>query len=101
MRHRHSNRLQAYQNRPAQGLARVVCYSPKHNLTLAELTIEEIQQLLHVWQEQHDELGRMADIKHVLIFENKGEVVGVSNPHPHCQIYATNSSSSRSKPRLA
>ena len=79
-----------YQNRPAQGLARVVCYSPKHNLTLAELTIEEIQQLLHVWQEQHDELGRMADIKHVLIFENKGEVVGVSNPHPHCQIYATN-----------
>ena len=68
----------------------MVCYSPKHNLTLAELTINEIQQLLHVWQEQHDELGRMADIKHVLIFENKGEVVGVSNPHPHCQIYATN-----------
>lgn len=79
-----------YQNRPARGLARVVCYSPKHNLTLAELGINEIRQLLHVWQEQHAELGRMADIKHVLIFENKGEVVGVSNPHPHCQIYATN-----------
>jgi UDPglucose--hexose-1-phosphate uridylyltransferase len=79
-----------YQNRPARGIARVVCYSPKHNLTLAELTIDEIQQLLHVWQEQYDELGRMLDIKHVLVFENKGEVVGVSNPHPHCQIYATN-----------
>ena len=79
-----------YQNRPAHGVARVVCYSPKHNLTLAELTIDEIQQLLHVWQEQYDDLGRRADIKHVLIFENKGEVVGVSNPHPHCQIYATN-----------
>jgi len=79
-----------YQNRPARGVARVVCYSPKHNLTLAELTIQEIQQLLHVWQEQYAELGRMPDIKHVLIFENKGEVVGVSNPHPHCQIYATN-----------
>jgi len=79
-----------YQNRPARGLARVVCYSPKHNLTLAELGINEIQQLLHVWQEQHAQLGRMEDIKHVLIFENKGEVVGVSNPHPHCQIYATN-----------
>ena len=79
-----------YQNRPARGIARVVCYSPKHNLTLAELTIDEIQQLLGVWQEQYDELGRLADIKHVLTFENKGEVVGVSNPHPHCQIYATN-----------
>lgn len=79
-----------YQNRPARGVARVVCYSPKHNLTLAELTIAEIQQLLHVWREQYEELARLPDIKHVLIFENKGEVVGVSNPHPHCQIYATN-----------
>ena len=79
-----------YQNRPAQGIARVVCYSPKHNLTLAELAIDEIQQLLNVWREQYEELGRRADINHVLIFENKGEVVGVSNPHPHCQIYATN-----------
>ncbi len=79
-----------YQNRPARGIARVVCYSPKHNLTLAELSIAEIQQLLNVWQAQYDELGGMPDIKHVLIFENKGEVVGVSNPHPHCQIYATN-----------
>ncbi len=79
-----------YQNRPARGVARVVCYSPKHNLTLAELNVDQIQQLLQVWREQYDELGRMPDIKHVLIFENKGEVVGVSNPHPHCQIYATN-----------
>ena len=79
-----------YQNRPAQGLARVVCYSPKHNLTLAELTVDEIQQLLRVWQQQYAELSRQPDINHVLIFENKGEVVGVSNPHPHCQIYATN-----------
>jgi UDPglucose--hexose-1-phosphate uridylyltransferase len=79
-----------YQNRPARGIARVVCYSPKHNLTLAELSIAEIQQLLRVWQQQYDELSRIPDVNHVLIFENKGEVVGVSNPHPHCQIYATN-----------
>ena len=79
-----------YQNRPATGIARVVCYSPKHNLTLAELKVDEIQQLLNVWREQYVELGRLPDIDHVLIFENKGEVVGVSNPHPHCQIYATN-----------
>jgi len=79
-----------YRNRPAQGIARVVCYSPKHNLTLAELAPEEIENLLHVWQQQYRDLGSRPEIDHVLIFENKGEVVGVSNPHPHCQIYATN-----------
>jgi UDPglucose--hexose-1-phosphate uridylyltransferase len=79
-----------YRNRPALGLARVVCYSPRHNLTLAELEPEEVEELLRVWQEQHRELGARQEVRHVLIFENKGEAVGVSNPHPHCQIYATN-----------
>jgi UDPglucose--hexose-1-phosphate uridylyltransferase len=79
-----------YRNRPAQGIARVVCYSPKHNLTLPELAPEQIEDLLHVWQHQYRDLGSRPAIDHVLIFENKGEVVGVSNPHPHCQIYATN-----------
>jgi len=79
-----------YYNKPANGIARVVCYSPKHNLTLAELEISEIVTLLKVWQSQYLELGSYPDIVHVLIFENKGDVVGVSNPHPHCQIYATN-----------
>jgi UDPglucose--hexose-1-phosphate uridylyltransferase len=79
-----------YHNRPATGIARVVCYSPRHNLTLAELEVSEIATLLGVWQEQYSELAKRQEIHHVLIFENKGEVVGVSNPHPHCQIYATN-----------
>jgi len=79
-----------YRSRPARGIARVVCYSPKHNLSLAELETVEIANLLHVWQEQYTELGGRDEIDHVLIFENRGEVVGVSNPHPHCQIYATN-----------
>ncbi|MBA3321914.1 MAG: galactose-1-phosphate uridylyltransferase [Pyrinomonadaceae bacterium] len=79
-----------YRNRPAQGIARVVCYSPLHSLTLAELETDEVAELLRVWQEQYRELGGRAEIKHVLIFENKGEAVGVSNPHPHGQIYATN-----------
>jgi len=79
-----------YRNRPATGVARVVCYSPKHNIALAELELSEIENLLHVWQEQYVELGSRKEIGHVLIFENRGEVVGVSNPHPHCQIYATN-----------
>jgi UDPglucose--hexose-1-phosphate uridylyltransferase len=79
-----------YRNQPARGLARVVCYSPNHSLTLAELKPAEVVALLEVWQEQHRELGSRDEVKHVLIFENKGEAVGVSNPHPHCQIYATN-----------
>lgn len=79
-----------YRNRPASGVARVICYTPKHNLTLAELGPAEIADLLRVWQNQYRELGQQPDINHVLIFENKGEVVGVSNPHPHCQLYATN-----------
>ena len=79
-----------YRNQPAHGIARVVCYSPKHNLSLAELDMPDIVTLLRVWREQYCELGKRPDISHVLIFENRGEVVGVSNPHPHCQIYATN-----------
>ncbi|HEY3026533.1 MAG TPA: galactose-1-phosphate uridylyltransferase [Pyrinomonadaceae bacterium] len=79
-----------YQNQPARGIARVVCYSPHHSLALAELELSETENLLRVWQEQYRELGSHDGIKHVLIFENKGEAVGVSNPHPHCQIYATN-----------
>ena len=79
-----------YRNRAARGVARVVCYSPRHNLSLAELPAGEIEQLLRVWREQYRELGSRPEIKHVLVFENRGEAVGVSNPHPHCQIYATN-----------
>jgi UDPglucose--hexose-1-phosphate uridylyltransferase len=79
-----------YRNRPARGIARVICYSPKHNVTLAELPVDQIAALLGVWQQQYRELAARPEINHVLIFENKGEVVGVSNPHPHCQLYATN-----------
>ena len=79
-----------FRNRPAQGRARVVCYSPLHNTTLAELPVEQVGNLLQCWQEQYRELGAMPEVNHVLVFENKGKVVGVSNPHPHGQIYATN-----------
>jgi UDPglucose--hexose-1-phosphate uridylyltransferase len=79
-----------YKNRAADGIARVVCYSPKHNLTLAELEQREVENLLTTWQRQYMDLAALPGINHVLIFENKGEAVGVSNPHPHGQIYATN-----------
>ena len=79
-----------YRIRPASGIARVVCYTPRHDLTLAEMGHEGAVSLLSAWQEQYRDLGSRPEVNHVLMFENKGDVVGVSNPHPHCQIYATN-----------
>jgi UDPglucose--hexose-1-phosphate uridylyltransferase len=79
-----------YRNRPATGAARVVCYSPRHDVTLAELDLDGVDALLRTWQEQMRELAAQPDVSFVLVFENKGEVTGVSNPHPHCQIYGTN-----------
>jgi UDPglucose--hexose-1-phosphate uridylyltransferase len=79
-----------YRNRRADGLSRVVCFTPRHDLTLAELPAEDIVELLTALQLQYRELADRPEVNHVLMFENKGEVVGVSNPHPHAQIYATN-----------
>ncbi|MGH2521000.1 MAG: galactose-1-phosphate uridylyltransferase [Anaerolineales bacterium] len=79
-----------YRNRPANGLARVICYSPRHNLTVAEMGVASIAEVVRVWQRETRDLGARSEVNQVLIFENKGEVVGVSNPHPHGQLYATN-----------
>ncbi|MEZ4708817.1 MAG: galactose-1-phosphate uridylyltransferase [Caldilineaceae bacterium] len=79
-----------YRRSPASGVARVVCYSPRHNKTLAEMPLLAVEELVGAWQQQYRELGARPEVNHVLIFENKGEAVGVSNPHPHGQIYATN-----------
>jgi UDPglucose--hexose-1-phosphate uridylyltransferase len=79
-----------YRNGRAEGCARVVCFTPRHDLTLARLPEPEVLDLLRVLQAQYRELGARPEVRHVLVFENKGDVVGVSNPHPHCQIYATN-----------
>lgn len=79
-----------YRVRRADGLARVICYSPRHDLTMAEMEPGEIEAIVQTWQQQTRDLAARPEVKQVLIFENKGEVVGVSNPHPHGQIYATN-----------
>jgi len=79
-----------YLSRPATGIARVICFSPRHNTTLAELPDSDVDNVLAEFQDQYRDLGERPDIAHVLMFENKGEAVGVSNPHPHGQIYATN-----------
>jgi len=79
-----------FRNRRADGLARVVCFSPKHNLTLAEMPADDIAEVVRLWQSQTRDLGARPGVRYVHAFENKGEVVGVSNPHPHGQLYATN-----------
>ena len=75
-------------SRSESGICRVVCFSPRHDLTLAQMAVEDIQQLVALWAEQYVELGAMEGINHVQIFENKGEIMGCSNPHPHGQIWA-------------
>ena len=71
-----------------KGICRVVCFSPKHNLTLAELEVAEIIEIIKLWQNEYSLLGRNSFINYVQIFENKGEIMGCSNPHPHGQIWA-------------
>jgi UDPglucose--hexose-1-phosphate uridylyltransferase len=79
-----------YQTRPARGTAEVVCYHPDHAKQFVDLTDEETQAVVDVWTDRYCVLGARPEVEHVLIFENKGSLVGTSNPHPHCQIYAGN-----------
>jgi UDPglucose--hexose-1-phosphate uridylyltransferase len=71
------------------GVCRVICFSPRHDLTLATMSPEEIEPVVHTWVGQFRELGAIETINHVQIFENRGAMMGASNPHPHCQIWAT------------
>ena len=74
---------------PAHGVCRVVCLSPRHNVTMAEMDKDEISKVIAAFKREYLELSSMPNIENVLIFENKGEIIGVSNLHPHGQIYAT------------
>lgn len=77
--------------RAETGVCRVVCFSPRHDLTLAEMDAPAIRAVVDVWADEYERLGRRPDIAHVQIFENKGELMGCSNPHPHGQIWAQSS----------
>ncbi len=74
---------------PVHGTCRVICFSPKHNTTLAELNQQEIDDVFEIWHKEFMILSENEKIDNVLMFENKGKAIGVSNPHPHGQIYAT------------
>jgi len=71
-----------------KGICRVICFSPRHDLTLPQMETSQIQEVVDLWTEEYRELGSRDYINYVQIFENKGEIMGCSNPHPHGQIWA-------------
>ncbi|MGQ1944155.1 UDP-glucose--hexose-1-phosphate uridylyltransferase [Ornithobacterium rhinotracheale] len=73
---------------PESGTARVVCFSPRHDLTLPELELSDIEKVIKTWIREFKDLGSKDFINYVQIFENKGATMGCSNPHPHGQIWA-------------
>ncbi|MER2997575.1 UDP-glucose--hexose-1-phosphate uridylyltransferase [Pontibacter populi] len=74
-----------------RGISKVICFSPRHDLTLADMEVADIRKVVDLWQQEYEELGRLDFINYVQIFENKGAVMGCSNPHPHGQIWAQSS----------
>lgn len=74
-----------------KGICKVICFSPNHSLTLPDMELSDIEEVITTWQMEYDLLGKIEFINHVQIFENKGAVMGCSNPHPHGQIWAQNS----------
>ena len=73
------------------GTCKVICFSPRHDLTLSRMTIPEISEIVDLWAAEFRDLGSKPDVHYVQIFENRGEMMGCSNPHPHGQIWASQS----------
>ncbi len=71
------------------GTCRVLCFSPRHDLTLATMTVAEVRTVVDMWRAQTKELSSRPDTQYVQVFENRGSMMGASNPHPHGQIWAT------------
>lgn len=76
-----------YKTKPAYGKCEVILYSPEHTVTLPELSVPHIRELVDLWTERFTQISKDEKIKYVFIFENRGAAVGVTMPHPHGQIY--------------
>ncbi|MFM8595965.1 MAG: UDP-glucose--hexose-1-phosphate uridylyltransferase [Flavobacteriales bacterium] len=77
-----------FQTTSARGINRVICYDPRHDLTMSGLSHEALLRVIETWKTQFEELAALPYIDYVQIFENKGAIMGCSNPHPHGQIWA-------------
>ena len=80
-----------FQLKPERGINKVVCFSPRHDLTIPEMEVSDIEKVIATWKLEYIELGAKEFINYVQIFENKGAIMGCSNPHPHGQIWAQSS----------
>jgi UDPglucose--hexose-1-phosphate uridylyltransferase len=78
-----------FQAAPESGICRVVCFSERHDRHMASLSADEVDAVVNTWADQSEELGSRPDINNVQVFENRGALMGCSNPHPHGQIWAT------------
>lgn len=78
-----------FQAQAERGICRVICFSPRHDWTLAHMPIPDIRRVVDVWSEQTTDLAQNDWLRYVQVFENKGELMGCSNPHPHGQIWST------------
>lgn len=76
-----------FKTAPSYGKCEVILYSPEHTVTLPELPTDHIRKLVDLWTERYLEMRKDEKIKYIFIFENRGDVVGVTMPHPHGQIY--------------
>ena len=74
--------------RSEKGICRVICFSPRHDLTIPRMSLGAIGEVIGVWAAEYRRLGEIDWVRHVQIFENRGALMGASNPHPHCQIWA-------------
>lgn len=78
-----------FQAKSERGLCKVICFSPRHDLTIPEMEVDGIRKVVDVWVNEYKELGSLDYVNYVQIFENKGSVMGCSNPHPHGQIWSS------------
>ncbi len=74
-----------------KGTCKVICFSPDHSKSLADMDVSQIQKVVQVWMKEYQEMGENPAINYVQIFENKGSIMGCSNPHPHGQIWSQRS----------
>ena len=77
-----------FKSESEQGICKVICFSPDHSMSLADMEVLDINKVVKTWQNEYTELGSNDMINYVQIFENKGAVMGCSNPHPHGQIWS-------------
>jgi UDPglucose--hexose-1-phosphate uridylyltransferase len=76
---------------PEAGICRVLCYSPNHSLTMSRMSIPEIEIVTQLWRDEYNELATLPWIRNIQVFENRGAMMGASNPHPHGQLWANES----------